>query len=270
MTADVEAIAREALAAFDTRRQIEPFTARHQGFGVDRAYAAAAAVRTLRRARGEEPVGRKIGFTNRALWTQYGIDRPIFGDMYAQSVRPLAPSEPVRLAAFCEPLIEPEIALRLARAPEPGMDERALLDCVEWVAHGFEIVQSIFPGWRFGVADTVAAFGMHGAFRFGAPLSLDAGNRDSVFAALPALAVALFRDDTAIETGRGTDVLGGPLSALRHLVDMLAADPHNPQLAAGEIVTTGTLTRAYPIKPGETWSTDISGIPLAGLSVHFG
>jgi 2-oxo-3-hexenedioate decarboxylase len=73
-----------------------------------------------------------------------------------------------------------------------------------------------------------------------------------------------------IETGRGTNVLDGPLSALRHLVDILANDSNNPSLAAGEIVTTGTLTRAYPVSPGETWSTSISGIPLAGLSIRFG
>jgi hypothetical protein len=27
---------------------------------------------------------------------------------------------------------------------------------------------------------------------------------------------------------------------------------------------------ACPVKPGETWSTSISGIPLASLSVRFG
>lgn len=62
------------------------------------------------------------------------------------------------LAPFVEARIEPEIAFGLRAAPEPGMDERALLDCVAWVAHGFEIVQSLYPGWRFTAADTVAAF----------------------------------------------------------------------------------------------------------------
>jgi 2-oxo-3-hexenedioate decarboxylase len=268
MTTDIMSIAREALGAFDARRQIHPFTARDPGFGAAQAYEAAAAVRALRQARSETPAGRKIGFTNRDLWAQYGIDRPIFGDMYAHSVGTLGRNEVFPLAAFCEPLIEPEIVLRLARAPAAGMDERALLDCIEWVAHGFEIVQSIFPGWTFKAADTIAAFGMHGALRIGEPVAVTPQNRDALFAALPALAVTLARDDAVIETGRGSNVLGGPLSALRHLVDLLAADPHNPPLAAGEIVTTGTLTRAYPIKPGETWSTAISGIPLAGLRIR--
>ncbi len=270
MTADIATIAHDALAALDNARPIEPFTARSPDFDSEQAYAAVAAIRALRVARGEKPVGRKIGFTNRDLWMQYGIDRPIWGDMYAQTARALDPSETILLAPFREPQIEPEIVFRLSRAPEPGMDERDLLDCVEWVAHGFEIVQSIFPGWRFKVADTIAGFGMHGALRISAPLAITPQNRDTVRAELKSFTITLARGRNVIETGRGTNVLDGPLSALRHLVDLLANDSNNPPLAAGEIVTTGTLTRAYPVKPGEIWSTSISGIPLAGLSIRFG
>jgi 2-oxo-3-hexenedioate decarboxylase len=270
MTADIAAIAREALGALDNARPIEPFTARFPDFDGEQAYAAVAAIRSLRLARGERPIGRKIGFTNRDLWTQYGIDRPVWGDMYRHTVQPLDPSETFLLSRFCEPQIEPEIVLQLSRTPEPGMDEQAILDCVEWIAHGFEIVQSIFPGWRFKVPDTVVGFGMHGALRIGTPMAVTSQNRDAVLAELTSFTVTLARGAQVIETGRGTNVLDGPLSALRHLIDVLATDSNNPPLAAGEIVTTGTLTRAYPVNPGETWSTSISGIPLAGLSIHFG
>ena len=270
MTADIATIARDALSALDTGRSIEPFTARFPDLDSEQAYAVVAAIRSLRVARGEEPVGRKIGFTNRDLWTQYGIDRPVWGDMYTHTVQPLNSSEPFLLAPFCEPQIEPEIVLRLSRTPQPDMDDFAILDCVEWIAHGFEIVQSIFPGWRFRVADTIAGFGMHGALRIGAPLAITPQNRDAMCAQLRTFTVTLTRGHDVIETGRGTNVLDGPLSALRHLVAVLASDSNNPPLAAGEIVTTGTLTRAYPIRPGETWSTSLSGIPLPGLSIRFG
>lgn len=270
MTVDIDAIAREALAALDQARPIEPFTARYPELDLDRAYAVAAAIRGLRKARGEIPAGRKIGFTNRGIWAQYRIDRPIWGDMYAHTIRARDASETLALAGFCEPQIEPEIVLRLSRAPETGMDDRAILECIEWIAHGFEIVQSIYPGWRFKVSDTVAGCGMHGALRIGEPVAVTAQNREALLAELKSFIVILSRGDEVIETGRGTNVLDGPLSALRHLAGVLATDPHNPPLAAGEIVTTGTLTRAYPVKPGETWSTTISGIPLSGLSIRFG
>jgi 2-oxo-3-hexenedioate decarboxylase len=56
---------------------------------------------------------------------------------------------------------------------------------------------------------------------------------------------------------------------LRHLVDILSRDQVNPPLAAGEIVTTGTLTRALPVSAGETWTTELTGVALDGICVHF-
>jgi 2-oxo-3-hexenedioate decarboxylase len=50
---------------------------------------------------------------------------------------------------------------------------------------------------------------------------------------------------------------------------LLARDPINPPLAAGEIVTTGTLTRAMPVKSRETWSTALDGIALDAIRLRF-
>jgi 2-oxo-3-hexenedioate decarboxylase len=168
-----------------------------------------------------------------------------------------------------EPRIEPEIAFGLARAPSPGMDEAALLGCVEWVAHGFEIVQSLFPGWRFAAADTVAAFGLHGAYLLGPKHSIGELPPGEWIERLARFEIALSRDGAEVDRGRAADLLGGPLSALRHLVELLAHDKRNPPLAAGEIVTTGTVTRAFPVAPGETWRTRITLLPLDGISVRF-
>jgi 2-oxo-3-hexenedioate decarboxylase len=60
----------------------------------------------------------------------------------------------------------------------------------------------------------------------------------------------------------GSLVLDSPLAALRHLIELLASDPHNPPLRTGEIISTGTLTLAMPVKPGERWTTTVTGIPL--------
>jgi 2-oxo-3-hexenedioate decarboxylase len=64
-------------------------------------------------------------------------------------------------------------------------------------------------------------------------------------------------------------VLGGPLTALHHLVALPARDPIHPALASGEIVTTGTLTRVPPIAPGETWTTALTGLALGNIAVRF-
>lgn len=39
------------------------------------------------------------------------------------------------------------------------MDEIELSACIDWVALGYEIVQSMYPGWQFAAADTIAAGG---------------------------------------------------------------------------------------------------------------
>ncbi len=81
--------------------------------------------------------------------------------------------------------------------------------------------------------------------------------------------IALFRDGALVDRGEAGNVLGGPVSALRHLVEALAADPEAEPLRAGDIVTTGTVTRAFPISPGERWTTAVAGLDLPGMDLSF-
>jgi 2-oxo-3-hexenedioate decarboxylase len=270
-TSSADEIASRVLAALADRRQIEPLTARAEGLELGQAYRVTAAVRKAREARGERVVGRKVGFTNRTIWDEYGVHAPIWSYVYDTTLHRLADiAGEFDLSALVEPRIEPEIVFALGRAPQPGMDGRALLGCVEWVAHGFEVVQSLFPGWRFGLADTVAAFGLHGALLVGPRELITTANADLWHDRLAGFEITLVRDGVDADHGHASNVLGGgPLAALGHLVEVLATDRSNPPLAPGEIVATGTLTRALPIKSGERWSTRLNGLPLAGISVAF-
>ena len=56
-------IADEIRAVQLAARQLEPFSARVPGFDLQDAYAVADLVHRERVARGERPVGRKLGFT---------------------------------------------------------------------------------------------------------------------------------------------------------------------------------------------------------------
>jgi len=263
---DVAGIAAEAFGVLDTGHQIAPFSARCQNLGLNEAYHVTAAVRQLRETRGETPVGRKIGFTNRTTWPDYA---PMWGYVYDRTVHHLTDiGGTFSLGGLVEPRIEPEIVFRIAAAPTPDMDGRALLGCVDGVAHGFEIVQSIYPGWAFTAADAVVAFGLHGALLLG-PWHPPTANQEEWEQALSAFTVDLLRDRDVVAQGQASNVLGGPLRALRHLVELLARNPVNPPLAAGEIVTTGTLTRVPPVSPGETWTTALTGIALGGIAVQF-
>jgi 2-oxo-3-hexenedioate decarboxylase len=265
---NVQTVAAEAFDLIDTGRQVAPFSSRLAHFDLDDAYHVTAAVRQMRETRGETPLGRKIGFTNRTIWDEYQVGAPMWGYIYDRTVHDLVDVRAtVSLVGLAEPRIEPEIIFGLAVAPAPGMDERSLLGCIDWVAHGFELVQSIFPRWEFTLPDTVAAYGLHGMLLVGPRHSL--AERDDWLENLSTFSIDLKRDGIVVDQGRASNVLGGPLSALRHLVEVLASDPVNPPLAAGEIVTTGTLTRAFPVATGETWATELTGIALDGIAIRF-
>ncbi len=260
-------IAHEAFTAFNSGgRQVQSFSAHQPNFSLDDAYHVTALANDLRVAKGYKPVGRKAGFTNRQMWDEYGVRAPNWGYVYDRTLHDLA--VPLPLALYAEPKIEPEIMFGLSAAPSPGMDDAALLSCITWVAHGFEIVQSIFPGWKFSLPDCTAANAMHGALLIGPRRNIGTHAKEWL-RTLSQFEVELYCDEKLMERGRGSNVLEGPLSAVRYIVEMLAHDPNNPPLAAGEIISTGTLTRALPVKAGETWTTKLKGIDLEGVSLRF-
>jgi 2-oxo-3-hexenedioate decarboxylase len=129
-------------------------------------------------------------------------------------------------------------------------------------------VQSIFPNWSFQAADTVAGYGLHGRLFVG-PRHSAASQLNEWASELSRFEIDLFRNGAHVDHGAAANVLDGPLFALRHLAETLARDPDSPPLAAGEIVTTGTLTHAFPAAAGEEWSTKLSGIPLEDARIRF-
>jgi len=265
---DLDGIAAEAFGALAQTKQISPFSSRSHGLSVDDAYRVTARVRQMCEADGAKVAGRKIGFTNRTIWEQYKVYAPIWGYAYDRTVHDLGTTPALSLRPFSEPLIEPEVMFGLGKAPSANMNEAGLSGCIDWVAFGYEIVQSIYPGWKFAAGDTIAAGGMHGALMIG-PRHPFAPRAAEWRRELTAFEIELSCDGRVVDRGHASNVLDGPLLALRHLVELLTRDAVNPPLAAGEIVSTGTLTKAMPIAPGQTWTTKPTGIALEGVEVRF-
>lgn len=246
------------------------------------AYALAQAVREQRINMGEEPVGYKVGFTNRNIWPRYAVYAPIWGTVWKSGLTICDPASPegtlsgvLSLSGLCEPRIEPEIVFCLRVAPPADCTLDQLAGCVDWVAHGFEIVHTHFPGWKFTAAQTVADAGLHGRLLLGQTVKVPTGlSASDLAAALSGLRLKLYRAGIFKEEGAGTNVLDGPLQALLHFVNGIRALPGAPLLKAGDLVTTGTLTDAYPVQSGETWHTEIAAAgpvadQLKGLTVRF-
>ncbi|MNC92426.1 hypothetical protein D3C83_88520 [compost metagenome] len=68
-----------------------------------------------------------------------------------------------------------------------------------------------------------------------------------------------------MDRGVGSNALDHPALALAFLADIVARQPQFDALAAGEVVTTGTLTAALPLRAGETWNSEYGGLPVTGL-----
>ena len=109
---------------------------------------------------------------------------------------------------------------------------------------------------------------LHGRLFVGPPQPIAALGSDPV-ESLKAFKVVLTRDGRPVDAGRGSNVIGSPLGVIDHLTAVLAQQGRGEDLKAGEIVTTGTLTAAWPVATGQVWRTRIEGIALPGLEIAF-
>ena len=268
----LQSAADEALAAWNSSSLVQPFSQRLPSFSLDDGYAVMERLHAHRLGLGWVPVGRKIGFTNTRIWDRYGVHHPIWGWVYDRTL--LADGAAAcSLASLVQPRIEPEIVVGLAAAPPADGDLEGVLASVAWVAHGFEIVQSHYPDWRFAAADSVAFGSLHGRLLVGPkvrPQDLGDSPR-AVLRALESLEIRLGREVpwAEVDRGVGANVLGNPLAAISHLQALLARTDPARLMQAGEVVTTGTVTDAHAVASGETWSTRVAGIDLPGLRVTF-
>lgn len=239
------------------------------GLDLPAAYRVAALIDQQRQAAGEQPRGWKIGFTNRSIWPRYGVHQPIWARVWDSTLTLLPGTEAtVCLAGLVQPRIEPEIVFGFARTPAPDADAAELAACLAWVAHGVEIVHTHLADWRFSAAaEPVADFGLHGRLLVG-PRQPLAGFAEPM-ADLARLTLSLHHGGQEIDRGRGANVLDGPLHALRHWLAAMAEVSPGIAVQPGDVVTTGTLTDAWPVAAGQTWSTHPGDPRLPGLVLHF-
>src|SRR5688572_4369990 len=263
---DATTLGKELIDLHERPREVAPFSTRDPGLTADTGYAAARALHAHRLAQGWKPVGRKVGFTNRSLWERYGVHEPIWGMVYDRTLLFSERNQAaVSLAGLMQPRIEPEIVFRLKATPPLTKDPQKLLDCIEWVAHGVEIVQCNHPDWKIALADCTASNGLHGRLVVGNPVPVQ--KIAGLAAALPLLKVDLWKGDERKDSGIGANVLGSPLLALGFLIELL--NKQDEKLQIGEIITTGSLTDAHLVAPGERWRTDLHGFAARGLDIVF-
>jgi len=265
--------AEQLLAARAGATLCEPFPD-SAAINLDDAYLIARRIQEKRIQEGERLIGRKIAFANHALLKKYGRIAPtqgmIWTPLFDSTVRFMDQNFGVQsLQGAVQPRLAPEIIFKIGSTPKPDATLDELSDCLEWMAHGLEIVVCPFPDWKFDTADAIAAFALHGALLIGEPHQLSSTARHHLGSILANTSVSLSCDSTLLSAGYGSDVTESPLHALWHLQQLLKDQPGSTTLQAGEIISTGTWTDLPFIQAGQTWSTAFSGATLAGLSIGF-
>ena len=245
---------------------------------LDDAYDIARSLINIRIAQGETPIGRRIGFSNERVRGRYGktepIAAPIWATLFDSSVEYAMDNHALHsLTKAQQPRVEPHLVFKLARTPAADATLLELADCLEWMAHGMEVVVSPYKGWEFDAPDAIAAFGLSRKLIVGEPRMLSRQGRhhlpDVLAAATLSLSKMTASDSVLAGAGSGRELIGSPLHALHAVHRQLQQQPDFAPLQAGEIVATGSLTDALPVKRGEVWASAFAQLNLPGLSLSF-
>jgi 2-oxo-3-hexenedioate decarboxylase len=271
LTVEPNVLARELADAYAHRQSIAvPPSARDGGFDLSTAYAVEAELVRLRRASGHAPVGRKVGYANKAVWRVMKLDTLVWAHMYDDTVQHAERNTAeLSLGRMYSPKIEPEIVLKMRGAIEGDRtDAAAVLAAVEWIALGFEVIDCVFADWKFQASDFVAAYGLHAALIVGTPLPVDAERIPDLVERLPSFRVALSKDGQVVQEGSGKNSLRSPALCVGELASAIERQPGASPLTAGELISSGTLTESQFIAPGETWTARVDGLDLPELTLR--
>jgi 2-keto-4-pentenoate hydratase len=266
---NIHALGLELTAAYAERRTLSTPPSSRDGLDLSTAYAVERELVRMRRSEGHQTVGVKVGYANKAMWRVLKLDTLVWAHMYDHTVRYAnANVATLSLAHTISPKIEPEIVFKMKAPLNVGITEAAAaLEAVEWLALGFEIIDCPYADWKYQPADFVAAYGLHAALIVGEPRPVTAASISELVEQLPNFKVRLSKDGQLVEEGSGRNSLRSPALCLAELASAMAKQDGVEPLAAGDLVSSGTLTESTPIQPGATWTASVEGIDLSTLAL---
>ncbi|MFZ6750535.1 2-keto-4-pentenoate hydratase [Undibacterium sp. Ren11W] len=261
--------ALEILQARASGRSLSAISSRTE-LNIEQAYEIAKNIDEIRKELGEHAIGRRIGLSWRALHDCDAQTSPHWNTLFDATVRYLPSNFCLQsLNGAMRPKISAVVIFKLANTPDPEASLEQLVDSIEWLAHGIEILVTPYPDGAFSDADAIAALGLHGTLLIGQTLPFSQAARAQLGQVLANASVSLSCDGSLIAAGYGSKVLDSPAHALRYLHQQLKLQTQFPPLQAGEIISTGSWTSPMTVQAGQTWSSAFSGIDLAGISVSF-
>lgn len=229
-------LARRQLADYDARSPGRMFCERDRVLTVEEAYRLQFEIARLRQQRGEAIAGYKIGCVSRTIQRQLGIDRPVFGHVFASEIR--LNHAVLSKHAFCNLGIEGEIAVMIG-------DDIPSLESLRDRPHRF--VQQVFP-----------VIELHN-YVFRGPTSsageLIANNALHAGVVMPEARAAVDGDQALeIRLWIGAEEKGAahwnPFTTLVELAELLSE--FGVRLRRGDIVLAGSPLPLYTVNPGDS------------------
>jgi 2-oxo-3-hexenedioate decarboxylase len=124
----------------------------------------------------------------------------------------------------------------------PSVTSSAVLAATAAVAVGIEVLDSRYTDYKFTMPDVVADNTSAGRYVVGSAVPVAGLD-------LRLVGVVLEHNGEVVATASGAAALGHPAAAVAWLVRSLASE--NEGLRAGDIVLSGGLTAAVPVKAGD-------------------
>lgn len=262
----VEKLANKLIYAQKENYQIELISEQFSNFSIEDSLKVLNEVHNLKVEEGNIPVGRKIGFTNPAMWEKFGVKEPVWAYIYDTTVEYSKTGEfTCDISNLSEARLEPEIVICFGKTPKIDSNIDELIECIDWIAYAYEIVQCHYKDWKFKAPDVIADFALHAKLLVGEKVKVS--ELKNSIEDLKNFELELYCNNEFLEKGYGYNVLGSPLEAIIYLQKVLNTQSFAKPIKKGEIITTGTITDAFLLKKGDFYTSKISGINLKNLNL---
>lgn len=231
---------------------------------IEDAYAVQRSWTQMKIAAGRRVIGRKIGLTSHVMQASLGIDEPDYGALYDDML--FEDGGEVPLDRFIAPRLEVELAFVLGnRLTGPDCTVFDVLNATDYVTPALEILDARVEmtdektGDSRTIVDTIADNAADaGVLTGGRAVRPDAVD-------LRWVAALLSRNGSIEESGVAAAVLNHPARGVAWLANRLTN--HGLALEAGDLILSGSFTRALWIHPGDVFQADFG--PLGTISARF-
>jgi 2-oxo-3-hexenedioate decarboxylase len=227
-----------------------------QSFTVEQAYEIQRASIERRKARGEQTIGIKLGFTSRAKMIQMGVDSLIWGWLTDSMLK--EEGAPVDPESFIHPRVEPEVCFLTKRNIDRPLSALEARSYLEAVAPAMEIIDSRYNAFRFTLEDVIADNCSSSGLVIG-PWS-------SQWDLLRNAGVVMRFNGRDVQIGSTGAILGDPMRSIVQASRVSSAA--GIVLPAGTLIMAGAATAAQALTPGLHVQCVVSGVGRVEFSTR--